>query len=61
MHIVSSFVRPDGVVMERTRVKEEDYVPESAGLMKFKAEDQQKRGEQMTTDMRRSRKKSLIS
>jgi hypothetical protein len=39
MHIASSFVRPDGVVMERIKVKEEDYVPESAGLMKFKVED----------------------
>jgi hypothetical protein len=39
MHISSSFVRPDGVVMERTRVKEEDYVPESAGFMKVKVED----------------------
>jgi hypothetical protein len=39
MHIASSFVRPDGVVMERTRVKEEDYVPESASFMKVKVED----------------------
>ena len=47
--------------MERVRIKEEDFVPESAGLMKVKVEDQQKRGEQLATDLRRSRKKSLIS
>ena len=47
--------------MERVRIKEEDFVPESAGLMKVKVEDQQRRGEQLATDLRKSRKKSLIS
>ena len=37
--IASAFMRPDGVVMERIKIKEEDFVPESAGLMKFKVED----------------------
>ena len=37
--IASAFVRPDGVVMERVRIKEEDFVPQSAGLMKVKVED----------------------
>jgi hypothetical protein len=32
-------VRPDGAVMERVRIKEEDFVPQSAGLMKVKVED----------------------
>ena len=36
-------------------------MPQSAGLMKVKVEDQQRRGEQLATDLRRSRKKSLIS
>jgi hypothetical protein len=47
--------------MERVRIKEEDFVPESAGLMKFKPADPQKNGDQLATDLRRSRKKSLIS
>ena len=38
MKISSSFVRQgaDGVVMERIRIRQEDYVPESAGLMHVK-------------------------
>ena len=47
--------------MERVRIKEEDFLPESAGLMKFKPADPQKKGEQLATGLRRSRKKSLIS
>jgi hypothetical protein len=38
MHIASSFVQSDGVIMERIRVKEEDYVAEAAGIKKFKVE-----------------------
>ena len=37
--IASAFVRPDGVVIERVKIKEEDFVPESAGLLKVKVED----------------------
>ena len=47
--IASSFVRPDGEVVERVR------------LMQAKNKDQMRRGEQLAVDMRRSRKKSLIS
>ena len=36
MKIASSFVRPDGMVIERIRISAEDYVPESAGLMQVK-------------------------
>ena len=44
------------------RVKEDEViVPESAGLLRFKAEDQMRRGEQMATDMRKSRKKSRMA
>ena len=42
-------MRPDGEVVERVR------------LMQSKNKDQMRRGEQMAVDMRRSRKKSLIS
>ena len=34
--IASLYVRHDGVVMERIMIRAEDYVPESAGLMKVK-------------------------
>ena len=47
--IASSSVRTDGEVVERVR------------LMQSKNKDQMRRGEQMAVDMRRSRKKSLIS
>ena len=44
------------------RVKEDEViVPESAGLLRFKEEDQMRRGEQMATDMRKSRKKSRMA
>ena len=44
------------------RVKEDEViVPESAGLLRFKAEDQMRRGEQMATDLRKSRKKSRMA
>ena len=36
-------------------------MPESAGLLRFKAEDQMRRGEQMAADMRKNRKKSLMA
>ena len=55
------FIRLDKAVMERVRIKEEDFEPESAGLMKFKPADPQKKGEQLAIYLRRSRKKSLIS
>ena len=42
-------MRPDGEAVERVR------------LMQSKNKDQMRRGEQMAVDMRRSRKKSLIS
>ena len=42
-------MRTDGEVVERVR------------LMQSKNKDQMRRGEQMAVDMRRSRKKSLIS
>ena len=36
MKIASSFVRPDGEVIKRIRIRQEDYVPELAGLMQVK-------------------------
>ena len=30
---------PDGTVLERTRVKEEDYISEAAGLLSAKVEN----------------------
>ena len=47
--------------MERTKFKEKDFAAKSAGLMKFKAEDKLRRGEQVANFMLKSRKKCLIS
>ena len=48
--------------MERYRIREEDFVPESAGLMKVKQEDDPlKRREQFTNDLRKSKKQQLLS
>ena len=47
--IASSFVRPDGEVVERVR------------LMQAKKKDQLRRGEQLAVDMRKTKRKELQS
>jgi hypothetical protein len=47
--IASSFVRPDGEVVERVR------------LMQAKNKDQMRRGEQLAVDMRKTKRKELQS
>ena len=47
--IASSFVRPDGEVVERIR------------LMQAKNKDQMRRGEQLAVDMRKTKRKELQS
>jgi hypothetical protein len=61
MKIASKFSRPDGVVIQRFRVIEEDYLPDSAALMQYNTENKMRKGEQMAAEMRRSIKKSIIS
>ena len=61
MKIAGSFTHIHGPDYRWEQVKEKDCVPESAGLMQLKCMDQMKRGEQLAVDMRRSRKKSVIS
>jgi predicted thioredoxin/glutaredoxin len=39
MKLSSTITYPDGTVLQRVRVKEEDYVPEWAGLMTVKSDD----------------------
>ena len=54
---VGAIISSSGAVMQRVRIKEEDFVPESAGLMKVKQEDDPlKRREQFTTNLRKSKK-----
>jgi hypothetical protein len=48
--------------MQRVRIREEDFVPESAGLMKVKQEDDPfKKREQFTTNLRNSKRHELQS
>ena len=61
MRTATLIIRAGGVVMERTKFKEKDFAAKSAGLMKFKAEDKLRRGEQVANFMLKSRKKCLIS
>ena len=39
MKLSSTITTPDGTVWQRVRVKEEDYVPDWAGLMTAKSAD----------------------
>ena len=39
LKVSSSITLPDGTVMQRTKVREEDYIPESAGLLTAKVEN----------------------
>ena len=47
--------------MQRTKVREEDYIPESAGLLTARVENPLTKREQFATDQRKSRKKDLIA
>ncbi len=54
---VGAIISSSGKVLERVRIREEDFVPESAGLMKVKhEEDPLKRREQFALDTRKSKK-----
>jgi hypothetical protein len=48
-------------VWQRVRVKEEDYVPEWAGLMTVKSEDPVVKAQLRAENMRKSRKQELVS
>ncbi len=54
---VGAIIPSSGIVKQRIRIREEDFIPESAGLMKVKQEDDPlKRREQFTTNLRKSKK-----
>ena len=38
-NVAKSIILPDGTVLERTRVKEEDYISEAADLLSAKVEN----------------------
>ena len=59
--VSNSITLPDGRVMQRTKVREEDYIPESAGLLTARVENPLTKREQFATDQRKSRKKELIA
>ena len=59
--VSNSITLPDGRVMQRTKVREEDYIPESAGLLTARVENPLAKREQFAMDQRKSRKKELIA
>ena len=61
MKLSNTITNPDGTVWQRVRVKEEDYVPEWAGLMTVKSEDPVVKAQLRAENMRKSRKHELIS
>ena len=62
VQLVGAIISSSGAVMQRVRVREEDYIPEAAGLKKVKQEeDPLKRREQFTNDLRKSKKQQLLS
>ena len=61
MKLSSTITTPDGTVWQRVKVKEEDYVPEWAGLMTAKSEDPVVKAQFRAENMRRNRNQELIS
>jgi len=61
LKVSNSITLPDGRVMQKTKVREEDYIPESAGLLTARVENPLTKREQFATDQRKSRKKDLIA
>jgi hypothetical protein len=61
LKVSNSITLPDGRVMQKTKVREEDYIPESAGLLTARVENPLMKREQFATDQRKSRKKDLIA
>ena len=59
--VSNSITLPDGRVMQRTKVREEDYIPESAGLLTARVENPLAKREQFAMDQRKSRNKDLIA
>jgi hypothetical protein len=60
MKVSNTITLPDGTVIQRTRVREEDYIPEAASLLTARVENPLMRREQFATDQRKSRKKDII-
>ena len=60
MKVSNTITLPDGTVIQRTKVREEDYIPEAASLLTARVENPLMRREQFTTDQRKSRKKDII-
>jgi hypothetical protein len=56
--VASLIMTGSGVVYQKIRVREEDFVPESAGLMNLKADDltPQEKAELMAQTLRKSKK-----
>ena len=50
MKVSNSINLPDGTIVQRTKVREEDYIPESAGLLTARVENPLMKREQFTTD-----------
>ena len=61
LKLSSTITNPDGTVWQRVKVKEEDYVPEWAGLMTVKSEDPVVKAQLRAENMRKSRKQELVS
>ena len=60
MKVSNTITLPDGRVIQRTRVKEEDYIPEAASLLTARVENPLAKREQFATDQRKSRKKDIV-
>jgi hypothetical protein len=61
MKTASSFTNTNGDGFQSARIREEDYVPESASLMHVKLDDPRKKAEQLAEKMRKSKRKEIQS
>ena len=57
--LASTITTGSGVVYYKSRIREEDYVPESAGLMTAKTDDPQEKAILKALDMRNSKRHEI--
>ena len=59
--LTTTIITGSGTAYYKTRVREEDYIPESAGLMIFKSDDPMDKAELRATNMRKSKRQEILA
>ena len=59
--LATTIITGSGTAYYKTRVREEDYIPESAGLMTFKSEDPMDKAELRASNLRKSKRQEILA